>query len=110
MWRDFQPVAPRDGRPLVAIFWISTVDSTALPSEMTADAAWVVDGQKVWDTWFIDDEPPLSERQPYQLYEVARDGPKWGPDIAVDAVVRLRHAEAQTYLLRAPSQYIIRTD
>ncbi len=110
MWRDFQPVAPRDGRPLISIFWIYSSDSTALPSTLTTDAAWVVNGELVWDTYFSDEEPPPSEQQPYQLYKVARDGPKWGPDIEVDAVVRIRDVGNQTHLLRAASQHIGRTD
>ncbi len=110
MWRDFQPISPSDGKPLIAIFWVYSADSTALPAGLMADAAWVVSGESVWDTYFTDEEPPPSEQQPYQLHEIAREGPKWGPGIEVDAVVRLRDGNGEVYLVRAPSQYISRTD
>lgn len=110
MWRDFQPISPPDGKPLIAIFWVYSADSTALPAGLTADAAWVVSGENVWDTYLTDEEPPPSEQQPYQLHKIAREGPKWGPGIEVDAVVRLRDERGESYLVRAPSQYISRTD
>lgn len=110
MWRDFQPISPPEGKPLIALFWIYAADSTALPAGLTADAAWVVNGEEVWDTYFTDEEPPPGEQRPYQLYEVAREGPTWGPQIEVDAVVRVRDGDGASYLLRAPAQRIGRTD
>src|SRR5438552_2287407 len=41
---------------------------------------------------------------------VARDGPKWGPGIAVDVVVRLRDGAGHEVLLQARAQWINRTD
>ncbi len=52
MWRDFMPMAPPDGRPLIAIFYISTADSSAFPEGVTSDAAFVVYGDEVWATYY----------------------------------------------------------
>jgi len=41
---------------------------------------------------------------------VARNGPKWGPGVEVDVVVRLRDAAGHGVLLQAPGQLIGRTD
>lgn len=110
MWRDFMPIAPADGRPLVAIFRIKTPDSTAVPQGLEAEAAWVVHGGEIWATYFADTDTPPSEIKPWQIYKVARDGPKLGPHVFVDAIVRLKDASGKSYLLRAPKQYISRTD
>ncbi|MDZ4806036.1 MAG: hypothetical protein SGI90_14350 [Candidatus Eisenbacteria bacterium] len=110
IWRDFQPVSPPNGKPLIAIFWVYSADSTALPAKLTADAAWVVHGQEIWNTYLTAEEPPPGEQEPYQLEMVAREGPPWGPGIEVDAVVRLRDGTGKTYLIRASRQPILRTD
>ena len=108
MWRDFMPISPPGGHPLIAVFWIYSVDSTALPTGLTADAAWVVNGDRVWDTFFESEGTP--QPKPYELERIARDGPNWGPHIEVDAVVRIRESDGTTHLLRAASQSIHRTD
>jgi hypothetical protein len=99
-----------DGEPLIGIFRVYSADSTALPEDFAVEAAWLVDGTEIWATYFTGEEPPESEQQPYLWYEVARRGPKWGPGITVDAVVRIRNADGVAYLLRAPGQQIWRTD
>jgi hypothetical protein len=108
MWRDFMPISPPGGHPLIAVFWIYSVDSTALPTGLTADAAWVVNGDRVWDTFLERERVP--QPKPYELERIARDGPKWGPHIEVDAVVRIRESDGTTHLLRAANQTIHRTD
>jgi len=108
LWRDFMPISPPDGRSLTAIFWIFSADSSPLPDGLSADAAWVVNGDRVWAT-SLDDQKP-QERLAYQLERVARNGPKWSPGVKVHAVVRLREANGETHLLRASGQAIERTD
>ena len=106
LYRDFMPISPPDGKPLIAVIRILSVDSSAIPATVTADSAWVYNGSAVWKT-------PVAERQPRNvsyLEVVAADGPKWGPGIVVDLVVRLRDGAGQTFLLEAPRQLISRTD
>lgn len=108
MWRDFMPISPPGGKPLTAIFWVFSADSSELPEGLEVDAAWVVKDDEIWDAHLVGDEPP--EQLPYQLERIARDGPKWSPFIEVQAIVRLREANGKTHLLRASGQSIERTD
>jgi hypothetical protein len=54
------------------------------------------------------EQRPRAETAPN--YEViVRDGPKWGPDVMVDVIVRLRDSAGTESLFRAPKQLIIGT-
>lgn len=104
--RDFMPFSPPDGKPLVAGFRIQTVDGSSIPSSVTADSAWVYNGAAVWSTAVVEEEP----RSGSEFRVIARGGPKWGPGIEVDVVVRVIDAEGNRFLLKAPRQFISRTD
>jgi hypothetical protein len=112
MWRDFRnsTESPDDGGFLNAIFWIYSIDSTALPGGFSADAAWIVFGEQVWDTYLTGEEPPVEEQQSFQLFEVARNGPKWGPGDLLTTVVRLRDRQGRRHLLRASNQLVDRLE
>ena len=107
LWRDFMPFCPPDGKPLIALVWVTAVDSVEFPSSLDANRLWVIKDKKVWETKFSNEE---RARYPYKLEKVARDGPKWGPKIEVDAVVRMIDRGKRTYLLKASNQWISRTD
>lgn len=84
LYRDFQPVAPPDGEPLIAGLRIFAADSSAIPANITVDAVWVVYGDEIWaapvgEARFEHSAPPFYEG-------IARDGPKWGPSIRVDVI------------------------
>lgn len=108
MWRDFMPITPPDGKPLIAIIWVTATDSLKFPSSVDADWLWVIKDKKLWRTRFSNKQRRAYDD--YKLEKVARDGPKWGPKIQVDVVVRLVDREKKTYLLKAPNQWIGRTD
>lgn len=108
LWRDFQPISPPDGKPLVAIFRIATVDGRPIPSTLIADSAWVYNGASVWATAVVEEHPRSANAAFFEV--VARNGPKWGPGIEVDVVVRLRDGAGHAVLLQAPGQLISRTD
>ena len=108
MWRDFMPMAPPAGRALVAILRVRTDDGSAIPDGLRMPAAWIVNDRQVWGT-FLEDEQP--EPHPDDALElVARNGPKWGPHIEVDVVVRIQESNGALHLLRAAGQPIDRTD
>jgi hypothetical protein len=44
------------------------------------------------------------------LEMVFRDGPKWGPGIFIDIVVKLKYMDFKSYYLKAFNQPIYRTD
>jgi hypothetical protein len=110
MYRDFMPISPPDGKPLIAIVDIAKPDSSNLPAGLSADAIWIINGQQIWKSWFSNEQPPADWIRPNLLKRVARKGPKWGPDIYVDTVVRVIGPNGEKYLLRAQHQYIGRTD
>ena len=108
LWRDFQPISPPDGKPLVAVLRVQAGDGAALASAFHVDTAWVINGADVWAV-SVGEEKPASPKQAY--YEVTmRGGPKWGPNVRVDVVVRIREPSGSSQLLRAAAQLIQRTD
>jgi hypothetical protein len=65
---------------------------------------WVVFNDAVWSA-AAQDERFGTDTSPF--YEaVARDGPKWGPGVTVDVVVRVSDG-ARSWLLRAADQPIV---
>lgn len=107
LWRDFMPISPPGGKPLMASIRVSAKDERAFPAGLKVDRLWVVsDAQQVWETELGDDvrQPSAS-----QLETVARNGPKWEPGTSVDVVIRLLDGNNRSYLLRASRQQIGRT-
>ncbi len=107
LWRDFMPASPPDGKPLIASIHIVPQDSGVFPPSLDANRLWVIKGKEVWETSFSNEE---IFQDAHQLGKVARNGPKWGPGIAVDVVVRLKDTQHGVFLLRAAKQLIHRTD
>lgn len=123
LWRDFMPGPPPmiDGKPMIAVFKVATSDKKSFPSGVRIDRAWVLFGEQVWETsefrdqldgpnnknsnerWVNCLDSPVCEA-------VARGGPKWGPHVFVDVVVRLTDREGRHHLLQAPKQYVNRAD
>jgi hypothetical protein len=110
LWRDFMPISPPDGKPLIALIWVTATDSLAFPSSIDANRLWVINDELVWETEFSDENLPKDPNRKHQLEKIARDGPKWGPNIQVEVVVQVVDGENNTYLLRASDQWIYRTD
>jgi hypothetical protein len=108
LWRDFMPISPADGKPLVAVLTICAADTAKLPASISCDAVWVVHDQEIWKAWLHGETP--GNVKPNQISRTARDGPKWGPNVFVDVIVRVGDGSGQTRLLRAPHQWIERTD
>jgi len=109
MWRDFQPISPPNGKPLIALVYIETVDSSLISSSVNAEAIYIVYNNQMWKSFFSEENLPPSEYKLFRIVKIARDGPKWGPRIYVDVIVRIKVGN-NYYLLRANKQYIGRTD
>jgi hypothetical protein len=110
LWRDFMPISPPDGKPLIALIRVTALDLMPFPATLDADRLWVINGQQVWETEFSNEELPENPNRRHQLEKIARSGPKWGPGLYVDVVVRIVDYKNKEYLLRASKQYIGRTD
>ncbi len=109
MWRDFQPISPENGHPLIAIVYLTAVDTIPLPKNISADGIWIVYNNEVWKSWLTSESTP-PEIKPNRLVKVAREGPKWGPNVFVDVIVRITDGKGGSQLLRGSKQYIGRTD
>jgi len=100
-WRDFQPVAPPDGRPLIVVVKVSASDMMPAPRDISINQVSVWNGKKQWSS---KPEPGTTG-----LEASVRNGPKWAPGVKVDVVVRLKRGK-QTWLVRAAGVDIKRTD
>jgi len=110
IWRDFQPISPPDGKPLIAIIYITATDTAQLPASISADAVWILYNNQVWKSWFTNETISPSEFKPNRLVKIARNGPKWGPHVYVDVIVRVYDGKGGNQMLRASKQWINRTD
>jgi len=108
LWRDFQSISAPNGKPLVGIVRIRSVDGASVPSSTRVVALWVVNGDNVWTSVPREEQQRTPGAKGFDV--VARDGPKWGPGIDVDVIVGVRDGTGAVSLLRAPAQRIKRTD
>jgi len=112
LWRDFAPGPDvgSSGRPLIAVARVAVNGETAaFPAAVTVDRLWVINADEIWET-APREEQPRGSLNARTIEVVGRDGPRWGPGITVDVVVRLRGPGGATTLLRAAGQPINRTD
>jgi hypothetical protein len=106
VWRDFMPVSPPDGKPLIVVAQVKTTDGSPVPASIRATDIFIVFDNTVWST-SAREERSRSETAP--VYEVVgRDGPKWGPGVTVDVIVRMTDGASVSFL-RAPGQPISAT-
>jgi hypothetical protein len=120
LWRDFMPgtLSDPNGSPMMAVFKVATSDKKPFPSGVRIERAWVLFGEQVWEPGEFDPRKrDLRQSNDSRtcldtpVCEVsARNGPKWGPNVYVDVVVRLIDKEGQDHLLQATRQYVQRTD
>jgi len=107
LWRDFMPVSPPGGKPLIALIRVIEKNGDPIAADLQLKYLWIVYGQDIWFTTFTDETPPSPDNE---LHRIARDGPLWGPGVEVDVVVALKRGDRPMRLLRAPDQWIYRTD
>ncbi|HEX6629973.1 MAG TPA: hypothetical protein VF048_02735 [Gemmatimonadaceae bacterium] len=103
LWRDFMPVAPKEGRPLAAVLRLRA-RGEPVSRAVAVDSAWIIWGDRVWAT-----APKADAQSGGDMELLARGGPHWPPGTEVEVVVRLRERNAYAFL-RAAKQRIRRTD
>jgi hypothetical protein len=103
LWRDFMPLSPPSGKPLIAVLRILTTDGAHIPEGIKADQVAIIHQGEVWSAPVKQEQPGT---EPGVLEVVARDGPMWSPGVKVDVVVRLRDSGSRIYWLRAADQTI----
>lgn len=105
LWRDFMPITPPDGKPLIARIELRAQDERALPEQLNADAVWVLYEDQVWGARLTETQ---FEHDSTRLVKVARNGPKFGPGENATVVVRIVYGD-ESYLLRNTGQDIMQT-
>jgi hypothetical protein len=104
LWRDFQPISPPDGKPMIAGLQVQSLDGSAVPATVTADTVWLVHGTEVWSGVAREER---SRQDTAPVYEVvAREGPKWEPGVLVDVIVQLRGGSGRVSRLRVANQLV----
>ena len=107
LWRDFMPISPPNGWPLIARVSVVEQNGNPIASDLKLEYLWVIKGSKIWATIFSDEALLPSPQN--ELDGIARNGPKWEPEIQVDVVVGLRRGDGSLELLRAADQWIYMT-
>lgn len=105
LWRDFQPISPPGGKPMIAKVTITANNGAQLPDKLDSDMIWVLYENQVWGTRYTETQ---FEYDPTRLVKVARDGPKFGPGKDATVVIRITYND-ETYLLRKSGLDIIQT-
>lgn len=103
LWRDFMPISPPDGKPLIGSLKIISHPKTQL-EKIKINEVWLVNGNNIWSTKSV-------EIRQYGLdYEViVRDGPYWKPGIRVGVMMELKDQSGLKYLIKAENQLIRKT-
>ena len=108
LWRDFMPISPPNGKPLIAINWLISIDSTAIPANIEMKEQYVIHNDSVWIAAY---EPESHTTPIYKIEKVSRNGPKWGPMIYVDIVSKIIDSKTnRDYFIKIKNIYIGRTD
>jgi hypothetical protein len=104
MWRDFMPITEPDGRPLIAVVEVFNSSNVNISDKLNIDKLWIINGQEIWESELA--YKSVGSRK----QRVARNGPKWGPNIKVDVVVRIVGEDKKEYFLKASNQNIDRVE
>lgn len=105
LWRDFMPISPPGGKPLMAALTLESVEGV-LPEGLTVSAVTLLSGQQRWSAEKWDAEQTGANA----MRIVVREGPKWDVGTEVEVIVQLKDAQGATHTVRSPPQTIGRTD
>jgi len=109
LWRDFMPISPSDGKPMISINWLRDIDSTEISDNINLIEQYVIYNDSIWIAEY---ENETSTTQPdYKIEKISREGPKWGPKIYVDVISKVRNSKTNNdYYIRIKNIYVDRTD
>src|SRR5919198_5978709 len=57
LWRDFMPISPPGGKPLIALVVVEAVEATQLPAGLAATRIAVVHDGRVWVASSVEEQP-----------------------------------------------------
>ena len=108
LWRDFQPISPPDGKPMISINWLINTDMVKIPDNISMVKQYVFYENDVWETDYEETSSPMPE---YKLERISRNGPKWDPNIYVDVISQIHDSQSnEDYYIKRENVYVLRTD
>lgn len=105
LWRDFMPVAQKDGSVLSCVSKLTDIYNTPISGTIILKKQYVINGDEIWTS----DYNKIVHDIDYILEGTVTSGPKWGPDIEVQVVCEFENSGV-VYRVLANSQWINRTD
>lgn len=109
LWRDFMPISPPGGKPMISINWLIDIDSTEIPDNIDLIEQYVIYNDSIWICTYEDEPRPA---QPdYMIEKICREGPKWDTGIYVDVISKVHdYSSDRDYYIRIKSVYVERTE
>jgi hypothetical protein len=108
LYRDFMPISPPDGKPLISVNCIMSSDSSAIPDNIKMLQQYVISGDSVWVADYQIETPSTLG---YKNIRISNNGPKWGPGIKVDVIAKITDINTgHDYYLKQEDVLIFRTD
>lgn len=110
LWRDFMPVSPKNGKPMIAINWLISTDSVDIPDNIKMVKQYVFYDELIWEANY-ENEAPAPSLPKYKMEHISRNGPKWGPKIYVDVISQIYDSNTdKSYYIERKEVYVERTN
>jgi len=110
LWRDFMPISPENGKPMISINWLVCTNSFKIPENISMVKQYVIYNDEVWEANY-ENEAPAPSLPEYKKERISRNGPKWGPAIYVDVISQIRDTKTnKDYYIERKNVYVERTD
>jgi hypothetical protein len=104
IWRDFMPPSDSNGQALIARVLLSERNQRAMDNSIQLEKIYLINGTELWSKNF----DSFDNSSPYEISGIARNGPRWGPNITVDLVCEFSF-QGESYRLLAKDQEIFAT-
>ena len=110
LWRDFMPISPANGKPMISINWLISTNLVKIPKNISMVKQYVFYGDEIWEAEY-ENEAPAPSLPDYKLERISRNGPKWGPEIYVDVISQIYDSKTnKNYYIKREGVYVGRTD
>jgi hypothetical protein len=110
LWRDFMPVSPENGQPMISINWLISTGLVDIPDNIKMVKQYVFYDELIWEANYENEEPAPSLPK-HKMERISRNGPKWGPNIYVDVISQIYDFNTnKSYYIEQKEVYVGRTD
>jgi len=110
LYRDFMPISPKNGQPMVSINWLISLDSVDIPDNISMVKQYVFYGDSIWVANY-EDKAPTPDLPKYKMMRISINGPKWEPKVYVDVISQIYDSKTnKNYFIERKKVYVERTD